>query len=289
MRNGPGTIRGQADGAGGRATRTVLTTGANSGIGLATVVEVARRGFRSVGSVRTPDKARLVEEAARRADVTVETVLLDVRDAAQCTAVVRQLQPWGLVNNAGLPAAGAIEDIDDDEARAVLDTMVLAPVRLARLALPGMRAAGEGRIVQVSSIFGRAATPLTGWYQGAKHALDGLTEALRLEVAAAGVRVSVVEPGCFRTALWADALRDLARREPSHHRHSYARASRGMRAVDRLMSDPGRVATVIGRALVAPRPRARYVVGWDARPLLLLEGALPRSLRDPVKRWLFGL
>src|SRR5437870_993391 len=125
--------------------RTVLTTAASSGIGLASTIELARRGFRSVGSVRSATKARQVRAAAREADVDVETVLLDVTDAAACRRVVERLKPWGLVNNAGSSFSGAIEDVGDAEAREALDTMVLAPMRLARLSLPHMRVAGGGR------------------------------------------------------------------------------------------------------------------------------------------------
>src|SRR5262249_44888244 len=160
---------------------TVLTTGANSGIGLATVVELARLGFHSVGSVRSLEKATRVAEAARRAGVTVDTVQLDVTDPEACARAIETLRPWGLVNNAGQPATGAVEDVGDDEARRVLETMVVAPMRLARLAVPHMRAAGGGRIVNMSSIYGRTTTPLSGWYQGAKHALEGVSDALRAE------------------------------------------------------------------------------------------------------------
>src|SRR5207248_5092026 len=142
-RTGPSRARTMSD-----RPRTVVTTGANSGIGLATTIELARRGFRSVGSVRSAAKARRVKEAAREATVEVETVVLDVTDPAACRRVVARLKPWGLVNNAGSSFSGAIEDVEDAEAREALETMVLAPMRLARLSLPHMRAAGGGRIVQ---------------------------------------------------------------------------------------------------------------------------------------------
>jgi short-subunit dehydrogenase len=151
--------------------RPVLTTGANSGIGLATTIEVARRGFHSIGTVRSKAKAKVVHQAAAEAGVDVETVLLDVTDDEQCLRVVDGLDLFGLVNNAGYALTGAIEDVSDDEARQLFETMVFAPMRLARLALPAMRANGEGRIVNISSIAGLVSSPLAGWYTGAKHAI----------------------------------------------------------------------------------------------------------------------
>lgn len=118
------------------ADRTVLTTGANSGIGLATVLEVARAGFRSVGSVRSEEKAEKVEKAAADAGLHVETVLLDVTDPDQCERAVSGYNLYGLVNNAGYGLTGAVEDVTDEEAHHLFETMVHGPVRLARLALP---------------------------------------------------------------------------------------------------------------------------------------------------------
>ncbi|TMD56219.1 MAG: SDR family NAD(P)-dependent oxidoreductase, partial [Chloroflexi bacterium] len=90
------------------AKRSVLTTGANSGIGLATAVEIARKGFDSIGSVRSAQKAKIVRDVARQAGVEVRTVILDVTDPAQCRRVIDRLRPWGLVNNAGFAAVGAV-------------------------------------------------------------------------------------------------------------------------------------------------------------------------------------
>src|SRR5437764_6395495 len=217
---------------------TVLVTGANSGIGLSAVVELARRGFHAVGSVRSEEKARHVHAAAEDAGVTVDTVLLDVTDADACERVVGDMRPFGLVNNAGAQITGAVEEISDDEARQALETMLVAPMRMARLALPHMRAAGRGRIVNVSSIYGVATTPLTGWYQAAKHGLEAASDALRIEVAGAGVQVVLVEPGSFDTGIWEDATSDLAERDASPDLTACERAAMDIRVAVQWRRSP---------------------------------------------------
>ena len=274
--------------------RAVLTTGANSGIGLATVVEVARRGFRSIGSVRSAEKARTVHDAARAAGVEVETVLLDVTDAARCEDVIAELEPaglYGLVNNAGYGVTGAVEDVGDDEARALFETMVHAPMRLARLSLPSMRAHGGGRIVNVSSIAGLATMPFAGHYTGAKHALEALSDALRVEVAGDGVRVILVEPGGFKTGIWEELQRDIAKREAGGTRHgsAYRRSLQGQRMMEPIMGDPQACARVIVAALTARVPRARYLVGLDAQAILLAQRLTPTFVKDRVMRMGLGL
>ena len=271
------------------STRTVLTTGANSGIGLATVLELARRGYRSVGSVRSEAKAETVAKAAADAGVEVETVLLDVNDADACARVVQGLSLYGLVNNAGYGGAGAVEDVDDDAARAQLETMLVAPVRLARLVLPQMRERGAGRIVNVSSIYGRTTTPLTGWYQAAKHGLEAVTDALRMEVAASGVKVVLVEPGGFKTGIWEDLEADVAAREGSRYETTYQRSLLVTRLGQPFMGHPRRVARVIAGAVSARHPRARYLVGYDAQALAAMEVLSPTVIKDRVIRLVLGL
>jgi Short-chain dehydrogenases of various substrate specificities len=270
-------------------TRTAVTTGANSGIGLATVLELARRGFRSVGTVRSEAKAAVVARAAREADVTVETVLLDVTDPDGCAGVIDEYQPFALVNNAGYSITGSIEDVTDAEARAAFETMVLAPMRLARLAVSHMRDVGDGRIVNVSSIYGRTSTPLTGWYQGAKQALEGLSDALRMEVARDGIRVVLVEPGGFRTGIWEEAEREIAQRAGSRYDAAYRRTLTTTRLWQPLMGDPVQCAKTIGTALTTRRPRARYLVGYDAQAIALWSSLTPTEVKDHIVRLVMSL
>lgn len=272
-----------------RQGQTVLTTGANSGVGLATVVHVAKLGFHSVGSVRSEAKSEEVAEAAAAADVSVDTVLLDVTDAERCAAVIDEIRPWALVNNAGYSGLGAIEDITDEEARRQLETMVVAPMRLARLALPHMRAAGGGRIVNVSSIYALTTTPFSGWYQAAKHALEAASDALRLEVARDGIAVVLVEPGGLKTAMWAAVDEDIDRHAGSSYEVGYQRTRSLLKMIMGFMGEPEAGARVIGAALTARAPRARYLVGLDARAIAVAQPLIPTRLRDRVTRLITGL
>jgi short-subunit dehydrogenase len=271
------------------AERTVLTTGANSGIGLATAIEVARRGMTSVGTVRSEAKAETVAAAAAKAGVKVDTVLLDVRDPKRCREVISEVRPWGLVNNAGYAIAGAIEDVDDDEATAIMETMVMAPMRLARLALLYMREEEAGSIVNISSIAGLTTAPFIGWYTGAKHALEALTDALRVEVAGGGIRVILVEPGGFKTGIWEDAEADFEKRSGSRFDDAYRRSLQGVKLSGAIMGSPEQVAKVVVRAITSRFPRARYLVGIDAHALNALQRIAPTGLKDRVTRLGLGI
>lgn len=276
-------------------SRSVLVTGANSGIGLVTALELAGAGYDVIGSVRSAAKSEVVERAARERGVTVRTVELDVDDADSCARGVEAVAeltdggPWALVNNAGYAQSGAVEDVDDAHVRAQLETNVVAPMRLARLVLPGMRTRGEGRIVNISSVAGRMSTPLMGWYCASKHALEAVTDALRMEIEADGVRVVLVEPGMFGTDIWS-AAQEGGFPDPGSARYAaaYARAQAVSGNSSRL-PDPVWVARTVRVALANPVPLARYVVGADAVTGLLAETIAPTVLTDYVKGVAAGL
>ncbi len=244
--------------------RVVLTTGANSGLGL----ETARRGFRSIGSVRSEEKAEVVARTAKERGVGVETVLLDVADPEQCERVVSSLKLYGLVNNAGYMVTAAVDDVTDEEARTQLETMVVAPIRLARLALPAMREAGDGRIVNVSSVAALMTVPLLGWYQACKDALEALSDALRIEVATAGIKVVVIEPGVFRTGIFRGQDQQVEERAGSPYAGAYKRSL----AVSRLAQIAG------GDSLGRGQGRCQ------GRPVAPSTGPLPRRFRRSLAR-----
>ena len=269
--------------------QVALTTGANSGIGLATTLELARRGLRSVGTVRTQKKASVVAEAAEANGLVIEMAILDVTDSRACERIIQRYQPTVVVNNAGYSATGAIEVMGDEEVRMALETMVVAPMRLARLALPHMRKIRTGRIVNVSSIYGRATTPLTGWYQASKHALEGASDALRAEVAGDGIKVVLVEPGFVRTGIWDEVEDEVQGRAGSGFGPSYQRLLANTRMANPIMSDPSKVADVIATSVTSRHPRTRYLVGRDAQVIAGLQAYTPTRGWDRVARTVLDL
>ena len=271
------------------AERSALVTGANSGIGLATVIELARRGLRAVGTVRSPAKARAVHAAARDADVEVETVILDVADAQRCARVIESVRPYALVNNAGISNLGAVEDVSDAEVRRQIEIMLVAPMRLARLAIPHMRESGGGRIVNISSIYGVISTPLSGWYQACKHGLEAVSDALRMEVARDGIRVILVQPGGFDTGIWEDSAEAVERRGESRYATPYGRTMQGVQLGRPLMGDPSSVARTIAGAITGKRPRSRYLIGYDAQLARAYTRLVPEQVRDRLARVTLGL
>jgi NAD(P)-dependent dehydrogenase (short-subunit alcohol dehydrogenase family) len=272
-----------------RGDRTALVTGANSGIGLATTLELAMRGLHAVGTVRSPAKARAVHAAARKAGVDVDTVILDVTDAPRCARVIDELRPYAVVNNAGISNLGAIEDVGDREVNRQIEIMLVAPMRLARLAIPHMRDAGGGRIVNISSIYGLMTTPLSGWYQACKHGLEAVSDALRMEVARDGIRVILIEPGGFDTGIWEDGARAVERRIGSRYATPYDRTMQGVQLSRPLMGEPATVARVIAGAIMSSRPRARYLVGYDAQLARAYSRVVPEPVRDRLARMTLGL
>lgn len=268
---------------------TILVTGAGSGLGLATALELAGRGHRAVAAVRTDDKADAVRRAAAEAGVDVEVELLDVTDAARCEAVIDRIRPEVLVNNAGYGLSAPMELVPDEDAERLLATMLIAPMRLARLAIPHMRSGGWGRIVNMSSILGRVTMPLSGWYQAAKHGLEAASDALRVEVARDNIAVVLIEPGMFQTALNETIDDDRRRYGDDRYDEVYERMRQAMEQGGPFRGDPGAVARTVARAVAAPAPRARYLVGSDARWLDATRFLAPTEVQDRLRRLLAGL
>lgn len=260
------------------AAKICLVTGASSGIGHATALELLRGGHIVYGGARRVRQMEAIREAGGHAlpmDVTKEEdlqrVVRTVLDAHERIDV--------LVNNAGAVVHGAVEDTPMAMARDEFEVNVFAPARLTQLVLPHMRARGSGTIVNVSSIGGEIAFPLGAWYYASKHALEAFSDTLRMEVGQFGIEVVVVQPGIIKTDFEAGTARQL--REISgtgayrQMAEAMAHAAEPRAGVDNPASDPGVVATTIRQAVESARPETRYVVGWQAEALLQLNRSLP--------------
>lgn len=282
----------------GAGRAAVLITGASTGIGAACARSLDARGFRVFAGVRRPEDG----DALRRgASSGVAPVILDVTDAASITAAAETLAEAlgpsglaGLVNNAGIVVGGPLELLPIDALRLQFETNVVGLVAVTQQFLPLLRR-GRGRIVNVGSIAGRMATPLVGAYGASKFALEALTDALRVEVQPWGIEVALIEPGAVATPIWdksraaAAALQhDVSAEALSLYRDAIAaiEATAARSARDAISTDA--VTRAVLHALVAGRPRTRYLVGKRAR-LQALIARLPDRLRDRLLTRAIGL
>jgi NAD(P)-dependent dehydrogenase (short-subunit alcohol dehydrogenase family) len=260
--------------------QTVLVTGASSGIGLAAVEQIAaHQAAAVVATVRHDDDAVMVRERQRRLGHPVTTDLLDLQDPGDIERVVHRHRPDVIVNVAGDATFGEVLDAEPDEIGALLDQHVIGPVHLARAAVPHMRDAGGGRVVNVGSSLADTVVPMTGWYSAAKAALGSLTESLRVELADDGIAVVLVELGAVDTPAW-----DPATEADGPAGRTWARTARVLRP---LFPDPPVAARAIAAAVFDEPPQARYRAGLGTR-VLALSGRAPAPLREWTLGHLFG-
>ena len=274
----------------------ILVTGASTGIGAATARGLARRGVRVFATVRRE------EDGTRLAagDPGIVPIVLDVTDdmgIARTAALLEERYPddrlIGLVNNAGIAVPGPLEALTSADLSRQFAVNVIAPFAMARAFLPRLRAA-RGRIINVSSVAGRISFPFSGAYCASKFALEAASDAQRVELAPLGVGVVLVEPGAIATPFWASGERTgeqvfaaVAAPIADLYRARMARFAALAHASGERGIPPERVATAIIRALTVARPRARYLVGPDARLQALL-ALVPSALRDAGVRRLFA-
>lgn len=263
-------------------SKVVLVTGASSGIGEAIAREMLDRGWTVYGAARRTDRLEPMARAGMR------PLGLDVTDEASRHRCVQQVLSEaghldGLVNNAGYGSYGAVEEVPLDEARRQFEVNLFGLAGMCQEALPSMRARGSGRIVNVSSMGGRIYTPMGGWYHATKHALEGLSDAMRLELRPFGVQVVVVQPGAIESEWVEHSISSLERVSGSG---PYADGARAMARVMRKAYQPGAaarpesIARLVRRALTARRPRSRYAGPLDARVFLAARKYLPDALFD---------
>jgi NAD(P)-dependent dehydrogenase (short-subunit alcohol dehydrogenase family) len=247
-------------------SKAILITGCSTGIGRETAKHLAAKGMNVYASARRP------ESIADLAEAGCKTLALDVNDESSMSAAVAEVERaegavWGLVNNAGYSQSGAVETIPLDSLRSQFETNVFGLVRMCQLVLPGMRRAGSGRIVNISSMGGKLTFPGGGAYHATKHAVEALSDALRFEVAGFGVGVVIIEPGLITTSFGDTAVSSLEETGESEGPYGEFNAAVGKATAEayegplaKLGGGPDKVARKIETALTAKNPRPRYKV-----------------------------
>jgi len=272
-------------------TPSVLITGSSSGIGRALAERFAARGWRVFASMRNPERGADLRARAGERGWRLTTPALDVTSddgvAAATTDVLRETggRLDVLVNNAGYYQYGALEETSPEELRAQLETNVVGVLRTTRAFLPAMRARRGGTIVTLGSVSGRVAIPIGGPYHASKWALEGMIEALRLELIPFGVRVVLIEPGPYQTMLHDNERLAAAGGAPDSPYADLLASYRRQSAKLPRQDDLGPLIDVIERAATSENPRLRWPVG----PTSVTGGRLRAFVPDRLYEWLMRI
>jgi len=272
-------------------SKSVLITGCSTGIGRATALWLAERGWKVYAT------ARRREALADLEGKVAATLALDVCDEGSMAAAVKTVEAAEgaigvLVNNAGYGQEGAFEEVGMERVRVQFETNVFGLIRLTQIALPGMRRQGWGKIVNVSSMGGKLTLPGGAFYHATKHAVEALSDALRIEVAPFGIDVVVIEPGPIATR-FGDTATESMNQLLANTSSAYVNLNRAIAKgiedaytgrMKAFAAPPEAVARAIERAISARRPRPRYVVTAAARILLGLKWLLPDRAFDSMLR-----
>lgn len=269
--------------------KIAVITGASSGFGLLTTVELAQRGFRVVASMRDPGRRERLDQAANQAGVIakIDVRQLDVTKFDSLTSfadsVVRDHGRIDvLINNAGFAMAGFAEDMKLDEIRRQFETNFFGAVAMTQAVLPVMRRQQSGHIIMVSSIAGLHGSVILSSYSASKHALEGWSESLRFEANGLGIKVVLVEPGSFQTDIWTRnaVLGEKAKDGSSPNQKRGARMQEVVKKIHK--ADPIVVARKIADIAEDPNPKLHYIVGRDAKIQYALKTLLPWKWHEKV-------
>ncbi|HEV7184431.1 MAG TPA: oxidoreductase [Leifsonia sp.] len=272
-------------------TKVALVTGASSGIGEATAMQLREAGYTVYAAARRVERMRHLTKSG------IRPLAMDITDDQPIRAGIEQiLAETGridvLVNNAGYGSYGAVEDIPMEEARRQFDVNVFGAARLTQLVLPHMRQQHSGTIVNITSMGGKITTPLGAWYHATKFALEAISDALRMEVKPFGIDVVIIEPGGIKTewpTIAADNVRAVSSSGPYAPQGNAVAQSLTSELTTRRSSPPELIAKTITKAVTSRRPKTRYAVGFGARPLIFLHDVLPDRTFDALMRRAVGM
>jgi NAD(P)-dependent dehydrogenase (short-subunit alcohol dehydrogenase family) len=268
--------------------KVALVTGASSGIGKECVALLCEKGYRVYGTSRQAPPLSRLHAVPDPANPLLTMMYMDVdQDASVQTGIENIIEIQDrldvVVNCAGFVLAGAIEETTIAEAKAQFETNFFGTLRVCRAVLPTMRAQRSGCIVNIGSIAGLIALPFQGMYSAAKSAIEGLTEALSLEVKDFGIRVVVVEPGDCRTRVDHYRVRTAQSHSSAVYKKNLEAALSVMEKDERNGSDPSRVARQIVRIVESTAPRLRYTVGSNfERAAAILKKLLPARIVEQL-------
>jgi NAD(P)-dependent dehydrogenase (short-subunit alcohol dehydrogenase family) len=277
--------------------RSVVITGASRGLGLASAVHLHQKGWRVVGAMRTPETGleRIRElVGAPVDDPRLVGVQLDLTDHESIASAAKAIQeavgaPDALVHNAGITAAGTVEDMEPEVWEQLFTTNLFGPVALTRALLPSMRARGSGRIVVVSSESGVRGMPVVAAYSAVKGASERWAEALANEIAPFGLGVTVLVAGTFDTDMLTDAGAEDHRDFDGPYGPIHTRIDKRGRLAIRIAAPPSRFARGLARALEDRAPFSRHAVGPDAHALTLFNRLLPSRALHHITRLAMGI
>jgi NAD(P)-dependent dehydrogenase (short-subunit alcohol dehydrogenase family) len=280
-------------------SRFVLITGASTGIGAACALACAKQGMTVFAGVRSVDAGNALKTHAARGVIPVQLDVTDHDSITKAADTVRtqvgEAGLWGLVNNAGIAIGSPLELVPLKQLRRQLEVNVIGQIAVTQAVLPLLRR-GRGRIINMGSIAGRSTIPMMGPYSASKHALEALTDALRLELYPWGIEVSIVEPGAVATPIWDKSLKtslDVEDEIPVEGKRLYHAAAERIREAVGRVSERAIPAEAVVRAvlhaLTARRPRTRYLVGRDAKIRALMLRWLPDRMQDWILKKVLNL
>ncbi|MDE1726656.1 MAG: SDR family oxidoreductase [Thaumarchaeota archaeon] len=263
--------------------KVAIVTGSSSGIGYETALVLARNGFRTYATMRNLEKAKAISDVAKKEKLSLHTIKLDVTDEKSVNDAIKTIKSEAgridvLVNNAGYGLMGSLEDLLMSEIKAQYETNVFGLIRVTQAVLPIMREQKGGIIVNISSIGGKMAMPLSSPYIGTKFAVEGLSESIAYDLEPFGIKIILIEPGAIKTNFDTGMIVAQKNQNPiSPYYNGMQKLQSSLNAILKNGTLPAKVADVILNAITIPNPNLRYTVGDDAALLAQKRRELPDS------------